>query len=430
MARGLLGVGFMTIVCATRFSEESSFAAKVAAELARKQKQALWLVHVLPGRVIRSWGDKVEAAATAALLAEAQVLRESGLEVQTVVLNGKVDHEMSRFCAAKGASLLVVGDTTQNTRGPIAGTLDRLAYSVETPLLVVRDPRPFIAWAEGKAPLKVMLAIDHTSSSAVARDWICALAQYGALDLVATHVWWPREEYERRGLPFPPAEEGHKSLANLMEAETAAALTGLPNNVKVRVHLEIGVQQIGEQLLALANDEQIDMFVLGTHRRRALGRLWSISHHVMALAPMSVACIPSALAVPDVSAAPAFRTALAATNFSEASNRALTCAIAVVGDGTVHVVHVSKEPFSPESEKVLLKKLTAVLPPDAERRARLMVHVLHGEVAEELIKANDRFGIDVVCLGLKAETLLKSAVVAEVLKRSGRPVMFAAPLKA
>ncbi len=139
----------MTIVCATRFSEESAFAIWVAAELARKHKMTLWLVHVLPGRVIRSWGSRLELAATSALDAEAEVLRQSGLDVQTAVLAGKLDQEVRQFCTSKAASLLIVGDTTQNVSGAIAGTLDKLAYHVETPLLVVRDPRPFQAWAVG-----------------------------------------------------------------------------------------------------------------------------------------------------------------------------------------------------------------------------------------------------------------------------------------
>ncbi len=420
----------MTIICATRFSEESSFAARVAADLARKQKQTLWLVHVLPGRVMRSWSDRLEAAASSSLEAEATALRQQGLDVQTAVLTGKLDDAISRFCAEKSASLLVVGDTTRAVGVLGANTLDKLAYSVEAPLLVVRDPRPFHAWVDGKAPLKVMLALDQTSSAAIARDWIIRLAKFGALDLVAAHVWWPIEEYERRGLPVPALEEGHKALSAVMAAEAAQALKGLPANVKVRTHLEMGVANIADHLLALANQEQVDVVVLGTHRRRALGRLWSVSHQVLALAPMAVACIPSTVAVPDLSTVPEFRSALAATNFTEAGNRAITMGLGLVGTGTLHVVHVAQGPLTVETETALLKKLVVVLPPEAERKARVLVHVVHGEVAKELVATADRLGAQVVCLGLKAGALLKSTVASEVLARAGRPVMFAAPVKA
>ena len=100
----------------------------------------------------------------------------------------------------------------------------------------------------------------------------------------------------------------------------------------------------------------------------------------------------------------------------------------VVGDGTVHVVHVTLEPFSAEGDKALLKKLVDVLPPDAERKARVMVHVLHGNVASEILTANDRFGVDVICLGAKTQTKLHSPIADEVLKHTRRPVMFASPV--
>ena len=123
-------------------------------------------------------------------------------------------------------------------------------------------------------------------------------------------------------------------------------------------------------------------------------------------------------------------SALAATNFTEAGNRAITVGLGLVGDGTLHVVHVSKDPFSRESETALLKKLILVLPPEAERKADVLVHVLFGDVAPELIKAAERLSAGVLCLGLKAESLLKGAVASDVLARAGRPVMFAAAVKA
>jgi nucleotide-binding universal stress UspA family protein len=417
----------MTIICATRFTEESSFAVKVAAELARRHKEQLWLVHVLPNTIVSSWGNRVEIATASSLDAEASALKQSlGLNVETAVLHGKLETALSRFCKEKKASLLVVGDTAQRVGPVLAGTLDKLAYNVETALLVVRNPEPWDAWAKGKAPLKVMLAIDHTSSSAVARDWIATLGQYGAIDLVATHVWWPTEEYERRRLPVPPPEEGHLGLSRTMKTETEAALAGLPANVKTRVHLEMGTGRVGEQLLALANEEQVDLFVLGTHRRRALGRLWSVSHHVMGLAPMSVACIPGTVAVPDGQSLPSFSTALAATDLTEAGNRAITCALGVVGHGTVYAVHVSPEKLSAAEEKALLKKLAAVLPADAERNgAKVVVSVRQGDVAAELLRASQELEANVICLGAKA-TSLRSPLFQAIILGAAKPVLLTA----
>ncbi len=418
----------MPIVCATRFTEESTFAVGVAASLARKHHQKLWLVHVLPAG-LGVFEEGLDSAAAKALEHEAGLLSQTGIDVHTAVIHGKLEQAVARFCREKAAALLVVGDTARRAGPIMASTLDKVAYGVETPLLVVRDSRPFLEWAAGKAPLKVMLALDPTSSSAVARDWISRLAEYGDLDLVATHIWWPNEEYERRNLPLPGAEEGHRALAATVKAEAIEGLRALPKNVKHRVHLEIGVGHVGEQLLKLANEEQVDVFVVGSHRRRALGRLWSVSHHVLALAPMSVACVPAMAAVPDLTSIPSFSTAVAATNLTEAGNRAISCALGAVRQGTVHVVHVAREPLSAEQEGALLRKLSSVLPPTAEQNgARVLVHVRYGKPAIEILKACQSLAADVVCLGLKASSLSNQGVVDEVLRQSRQPVLFASCL--
>jgi len=413
----------MTIVCATRFSEESTSAVAVAAELAQRRAQALSLVHVLPAGALSSWGDFLDAAATNALENEAKALLARGIKVETALLHGKLEHALHAYCSEKSARLLVVGDTAKKVGPVFAGTLDRLAYLLATPLLVVRDARPFRAWVKGKAPLKVMLALDSTSSAAVARDWISRLAEYGDLDLVAAQIWWPIEEYERRGVPLAPSEEGHAELSKSMRTELEAALGRLPANVKHRVHLEIGVRRVAEHLMELANEEQADLMVLGAHRRRALGRLWSVSHHAVALAPMSVACIPSTVAVANLATVPAFHTALVPTDFSEAGNRAVTCALGVVGNGTVHVVHVSPEPFSSSLETLLLQRLADVLPAEADwGGARIEVHVLHGHVVKEVVRATEALGGDIVCLGVPSEDT-SGVIVSDLLRLSRKPVL-------
>jgi nucleotide-binding universal stress UspA family protein len=292
----------MTIVCATAFTDSSFSALKVAAALAKRHRQPLWLVNVLRNNVISKGAEAAEAHAKEALQLEAAALRADGVETQTAVLHGALERAVGQFCTEKEALLLVVGDTNHPHSPLLTGPLDKFAYGVETPLLVVRDPKPFQAWAEGTAPLKVMLALDHTWSSAVARDWILRLSEYGPIDLVASHIWWPLTEYERRGLTAPGPEEGHLALSALMRDETEAALKGLPTNVKHRVHLEMGRGHIGEQLLALATEEQVDVLVLGTHPHRGpLKRLWSVSQDVLELAPMSVACVPGRMVLPGIS---------------------------------------------------------------------------------------------------------------------------------
>ena len=225
-----------------------------------------------------------------------------GIDTNTTVLHGPIELAVGQFCTEKKAQLLVVGDTSQDTNRMFANTLDKFAYNVDLPLLVVRDFKPFEAWTQGILPLKVMLALDHTWSSVVARDWITRLSEYGAIDLVAAHIWWPADEYARRGLKVTPPEEAHANISKLMVDETSAALRGLPANVKHRVHLEVGIGHVSEQLLALAGSERVELLVLGTNTHHGpISLLRSVSHDVLMNAPMSVACVPGKLVMATVS---------------------------------------------------------------------------------------------------------------------------------
>ncbi len=288
----------MTIVCATHFTDSSFNAVKVAAGLARRHKQALQLVSVLP----ENTDAEVQTSVNDALLLEAAALSSEGLDVQTAVLHGPLEGAVGRFCTSVNAQLLVVGDSSKQASRLFAGTLDKFAFNVDLPLLVVRDDRPFEAWIRGSAPLKVVLALDHSWSSAVARDWIGRLSSYGPVDLVAAHVWWPADEYDRRGMPMPPPQEAHTAITAIMKKETEAALEGLPASVKHRVHLEMSNSAVADQLLALAISEHAEVLVLGTNPHHGpIALLQSVTHDLLMNAPMSVACVPGKLTLPGLS---------------------------------------------------------------------------------------------------------------------------------
>lgn len=240
-------------------------------------------------------GGKREIFATENLERAALELRSQGLTVVCEVLHGPLDAALTSICERVDAKLLVVGDGANRSR-PLLGTpVERLAGSVTVPMVVIRSARPFDAWALGRGPLRLLLAIDHSWSSALARNWLAQLAEYGSLNVVATHVWSPETEFSRRGLSSSPREEDRLELARELRAETEAALEGLPFNVSHRVRLELGGgRHLAEQLIEVAAHERVDLVVLGTHQRPKglLGFLHSVSHEVLANAMMSIAFVP------------------------------------------------------------------------------------------------------------------------------------------
>jgi nucleotide-binding universal stress UspA family protein len=288
----------MTIVCATHFSKSSFAAVRAAAALASVHREKLCLLTVVaPGQP----RPTAEELLNSSLQLQAVALRGDGIDAELDVLQGTLAKTVQDFCEQQSASLLIVDDSNDPTPAGLGSSLQTFKAEVDVPLLVVRDPRPFEAWVHGPGPMKVMLALDHTWSASVALDWISQLARFGPVDLVVAFIWWPADEVLRQPSAHrSTAEATHVAMAEGIRRELAGALRPLPDNVKVRVHLEIGADRLAERLSDLAADEQVDLFVLGSNpvtgpiaRMRALT---SVSHGVISNAPMSVACIPSRIA--------------------------------------------------------------------------------------------------------------------------------------
>ena len=278
----------MTIVCATHFTAASLDAVVVSAHLARRTKQALWLASVLPGVPLGPSGPR-EQKASDELHREAGLLRQEGLVVEVALLHGKVAHAIGRLCSEVNAKLLVVGDTSHTRRTLFATPVEQLASGASVPLLVVRSQKPFEEWARGVRPLQVLLGIDSSWSSSLAREWLTGLAAYGPLDVLATHLWAPEAAHAEL-----PTLDLEVSTAELVTRDVTAALTGLPMNVTSRVQVEVGRGQVGEQLLDIAARERVDVLVVGTRPHRGLlGRFTSVTHDVLKDALMSVALVPA-----------------------------------------------------------------------------------------------------------------------------------------
>ncbi len=105
----------------------------------------------------------------------------------------------------------------------------------------------------------------------------------------------------------PPDDDTHERLGVQLRIDADNALRLMPQNVTHRVHLELGVGHVDEQLMALGLAEHADVMVLGTHRYRLLARLTSVSHRVLDNAPMSIACVPEVLGTLEAPARPSQR---------------------------------------------------------------------------------------------------------------------------
>jgi nucleotide-binding universal stress UspA family protein len=430
----------MPVVCATRFTDESRRALTVAAVLARKRGTPLHLVHVAASGI---FGRAVSGSVEHALDLEVQRLRGEGLQASGIILTGRLDEALRDVCREHDAEVLVVGDTVQRAPTLMASSLDQLAFSVDAPLLVVRDEGPFVRWGP-EAPLKVMMGFDRTASAAVARDWLASLAAFGPLELLAAHAFVPEFEYAARRLPSPPAGSGHRLLAERIAEEVRREFTGLPATVSVRLKVEEARGDVGAQLLGWTASEGVDLVLLGTHRRQSLSRLFSISHRLLLNAPVAVACVPSTTSLPHVARAPAWTSALAVSDLTEAGSRAVAWAASLLHPGGVlHAVHVSDQPRSAELQASLRKRLEAELPADLRARGlTVLVHLCFGEAGDELEALALQLDVDVLVVGavdvpefenseegvIAPEVQAQWQLVQTLLERTHRAVLLTPPL--
>jgi nucleotide-binding universal stress UspA family protein len=423
----------MPIICATHFSDAAHRACEAAAQLARKAGETLWVVHVLPTDSVNAFGKALLEAAEAALGDEAKRLAKLGAKVEHALLQGEPASAIQEFAAKQGAQLVVTASPVQETLFlGMGGTVDRLAQTLEVPLLVAREVEPLEAWARGERPLKVMVGVDRSLPFEAARDWVKRLRKLGPVEVVGGRVFWAHEESERLGLENPLGfGEVTPQVREALEREAATLVEPLAEEGKpVRVRVEVGVGRIADHLVALAAEEKVDLLVVGTHQRKALGKLWSVSHHALRLAKMSVVSVPTRAGVhgADVELPPV-RSVLVTTDFSETADRAVAYACSVTPPGgTVHLVHVIAQ-VRPEQVEGLKQQLEKLVPRAAAQSGRkVQVEVVGGaDVAGAIIQAAERHCVDIICMATRGRTGVARAVMGsvaqEVMARSDRPVL-------
>ncbi|WP_224369100.1 universal stress protein [Hyalangium versicolor] len=424
----------MSVVCATNFSDSAQAACDAAALIARKAGEPLWLVHVLPADSARAFGKPLMEAAEAALNDEAKRLEKQGTQVQRTLLTGEPASAIQEFATKQAARLVVTAAPSHETPFlGLGGTVDRLAQSLEVPLLIARDVQALAPWVRGERPLRVMLGVDRSLPCEAARNWVKGLRRLGPVDVVGGRVFWAQEEAVRLGLERPLGfGEVTPELRQALEKEAAAIVEPLAESGNpVRVRVEVGMGRIADHLVSLAAEEKVDLLVVGTNQRRALGKLWSVSHHALRLAKMSVVCVPARAAVQGVEAdLPQVRTVLVTTDFSELGDRAVAYACSMTPPGgTVHLLHVTPPQTSPEQMNALRLQLEQRVPRAATqggRKVEIEVGVGH-DVAGVITQAAERYSADVICMATHGRTGMMRAVMGsvaqEVMARCDRPVL-------
>lgn len=444
------------VVCATDFSAQAAQAANVAAVIAKRLDMPVLLVHVLDyaqfGAESTVVLTQIRGSAPKKLDREAARLRKLGAEVRVQLLEGRPEAELVRVARRPESRLLVMGSLGHVAISNllVGSVAERTAGSAPIPTLVIRDEKPLVEWAEGKRSLNVFLAADFTTSAEVPMRWVRELRRVGSCNLVVGYVARLSEAQDRLGLrvrgPYP---QDPQEVQRALERDMRTKVSELVSDTSARLRVEVGKEAPESALIEMAHEERADLFLVGTHQRHGLGRLFhpSVSRAVLQHAPMSVACVPTSARVGGVYI-PQYHRVLVSTDFSELGNHALPSAYSVLSHGggvrLVHVVPPFEGPrrlFGHYKGKRLTKRSYAKLLADLRAKLQALVPeeatalgvetefaVLQGrDIATTICQEAERFGADLICIGTHGRSGLVAAAIGsvaqKVISHSRRPVL-------
>ena len=420
------------IVCGTDYSQWSEAAVSAAAALASRLGEELWLVHAIG--LDEGGDDALRQAAFAK--AELRLKRlatqlPSVRAVRTQVMWGAPAAELLNFAQTQGASLLVVGSkgSANTPLMRVGATAERVAGEAELPVLVIRHQGAFEQWALGDS-MRVLIGIDETLASDSAVRWVEKLRELAPLDVVLGHVYYPDLLYAEYGLPPPiPMFSGDRRVEALVERDLQQRLPTLRGGGTVSYRARFGVGRTGDHLVELAEAERCQLIVVGSHARKGLSRMWSVSAAALHLCGVAVAVVPPDGASGRVARKPELRRVLVATDFSECGNAAIPWAYSLVAPGgeltLAHVV-IGELGANAAADLDLSAKLRA-LPGVGAGKAVTRTEVLHGlNAASAINQAAARVGADLIVVGSHGRSGFKRAalgsVAEEILRASHRPV--------
>jgi len=441
----------MKVLCGTDFSDRAEEAAEFGALLAQRTGGELTLVHVLDTRSVLLGPapalDAIEENAQQRLQATADRLRMGGAKVSTELPAGWPDEALVAESKKHGADLLVLPALGRRDGAGLrlGKTCERVLRTTETPMLVLRDTTPLLAWLRGERTLRVLVAYDFTPQADAAVLFAGRLAELGPCHLITTYAEDSRREATRLGLLDEPGR-AQQHLREEIGQRIARALPALPVEVVVAAH----DGEPGAQLAHLAEREQADLLLVGSHQRGAVERLFSgsVALGLLRDSQANVLVVPGAAVASASLLPPVIRCIVAATDLSPVGNRAVAHALALAPAGAeVVVVHVvspnlmrngrygrpAHPEFAREHAAVVAERRQALEALVAQpAAAKVRIDLIESDRPERaLLEAIEREAADLVCAGTIGRTglgaMLLGSTAQTLLRGTRRPLLLVQP---
>jgi|MudIll2142460700_1097286.scaffolds.fasta_scaffold12369_3 nucleotide-binding universal stress UspA family protein len=405
----------MSIICGTDLSAASGGALEVAVALAEQRgDREVVLVHVVDPELGGTDAAREQALEDAQTTLDAQAAKyaKPNVKVRTQLVVGPAVETLVGLAETEHTDLLVIAArSTSSSLLRLGTTTAQVISRSRVPVLVIRDPQPWLAFARRERPLRLLLGVDDSATSDLGMQWTHGLRAAGQVDVVLGAIYYPDDAATHYGLERRNMVDRDPEVEQLMTRDLIRRF-GDGRDVVARPRRGLG--RIGDHMVELARDENVDAIVVGTGQKTGLGRLGSVSSVIVNDATQSVVCVPPQAQIKTYTV-PVVRSVVVATDLSPFANRAVAYGFAIAEpDADVHIVHVVKDDDVDHGE--LSKQLQTLAPPNTKQR--VTPHVIHGDdAAETIAQCAARLGADVICIASHGRSGITRALVGSVADR-------------
>ena len=405
----------MAIICGTDLSAASAGALEVARALAAQRGDAeVVLVYVIE--------DEDEAAAARTKL-DAQIASAgSGPAIRGELIVGPAGDTLCSVADTESCDLIVIASSSKpGSLLRLGTTAEKVIATTRVPVLVVRDPAPWLHFARNERPLRLLLGIDDSVACELGIQWTHGLRQRGPVEVVLGAVYYPDDAAHHYGLHARALVDRDPEIERLLMRDL---LRKFGDTDRVVARTIRGLGRIGDHVVELASSEKVDAIVVGTGQKTGLDRLGSVSSIIVHDAPQSVVCVPPGANIPTIKV-PAISNVLVATDLSPFANRAVPWAFAIGSE--IHVAHVVDDDAQIDEAEVR-RTLIALAPPGRS----LEPHVVRGDdAAHAIAQTAARLGADAICIASHGRSGISRALVGsvadKVIRATRKPVLVLRP---
>jgi nucleotide-binding universal stress UspA family protein len=267
---------------------------------------------------------------------------------------------------------------------------------------------------------RILCPTDFSEFSDIAFRYALSIAQHYRSKLFVEHVV---ESWQHPEAAFVPAHYYVEFRSHLLRKGQEELQKFVKNHANNEIQPEPVVDQgiAADSILALAEAQEVDLIVMGTHGRRGFDRLMvgSVTERVLRKASCPVLAVhkPSHDFLSSREQDPShLNRILFCTDFSENSLRALSHALSLTAEynAELTLLHVLKDIPSgssiDEATATAMEQLDNLIPPEKPKAGRIKSIVRRGSAYEQIIQLALEAQTDVVIMAVRGRGALNAAV--------------------